>query len=87
MPVNAPLLRKIADQIENGDEEPIKDIIADCLTSGNHNYIVRIAEMFGMDENSAVILTRRGWLPRHGLTVPQALRLIADGSSVESVSA
>lgn len=43
--------------------------------------------ILGLNNDAADIIFHPEWLPRADLTVPHALRLIADGASVESVSA
>jgi hypothetical protein len=45
------------------------------------------AEALGLGPEEANILHHSKWKPRAGLTVPAALRLIADGKSVSEVSA
>jgi hypothetical protein len=44
------------------------------------------AELLGLDEDDAALLFAEWWKPRLGLTVPGALRAIANGEPVEAVT-
>jgi hypothetical protein len=49
-------------------------------------HILSAQELLGID-NLSLKLFHPQWKPREGLTVPQALRMIADGATVSEVSA
>lgn len=99
--VNSELFRKIADRIEKNPEsydqsswsgkygcgcilwhaEQIYGI--DSETSDLDESI----KLFGLDRVDAGRLYHALWKPKHGLSVPEALRLISNGATVAEVSA
>lgn len=58
---------------------------ADC-DGANTDYVVHGAQLLGLTIDECYGLFSEHWEPRAGLTVPQALRAIADGATVEDVS-
>lgn len=60
---------------------------ADTQKMGHVGYQEITAEALGLSDEDATKLYHADWKPREGLTVPQALRMIADGATVSEVSA
>lgn len=57
--------------------------------NGNPADVVRdeAAECFGLTDSDARLLFHASWAPHDGLSVPDALRKIGEGASIEDVSA
>lgn len=97
--VNAELFRKIADKIEKEpksyDQERYASPddcgcifhLAEIISGQTMNLPWQTGPLLGLSEADATKLYSQYWKPRPDLTVPQALRLIADGESVSEVSA
>jgi hypothetical protein len=82
--------------VENGLEGPCYCIGGLALLLSGHDLRSGTIGDYGNDNSARRLLGYPnggpsifdgGWKPREGLTVPQALRLIADGASVSEVSA
>lgn len=58
-----------------------------AISSGEFKDEDSVAKRLGLTEEDARIIYTNDWQPHSGLSVPEALRLIADGASVGEVSA
>lgn len=89
--VNADLFRKIADQVEEWPESYSQCGTTNCIGGWACKFAgvgwINVGKALGISMKDEYTIFAARWKPRKGLTVPQALRLIADGKSVSEVSA
>lgn len=100
--VNSELFRKIADKIEAEPKlyrQSRKEVIIRgcgtahciggwaCALTNNEISLMRAGKLLGLKNWDQYRIFDAFWKPRPDLTVPQALRMIADGASVSEVSA
>lgn len=100
--VNAELFRAIADEIERRPGRYVQKDCELCIFAKAIEILAEpeldfigsafkpapsVAGKMGISNPDAYVLCASNWKPRPGLTVPEALRLIADGASVGEVSA